>query len=199
MLVAGMLMVAATSIARSQSPPAMTESRVRAFAREALREAKSDQTSMVLALDRRIRERWGDFESFPISLVRSEMLLVTVTAPYLSFRRSLVDILRTGRSIDQAVWTGAVVVDIAPRRLDAPDIESVALSRGGLAVTPLKATLRPMTFSDGNGQQTALHAGEVHFPPAAFAPGATVTITLACRGRDPIVYAFDDEELSTLR
>ena len=81
----------------AQSSEPLTESRVRGFARQADREAKGDATETVLTLDRLVRERLGDFESFPLSVVRNDEILVTVTAPYMAFRRSLIDILRAGR------------------------------------------------------------------------------------------------------
>ena len=61
-------------------------------------------------------------------------------------------------------------VAVTPRRLGAPDIESVRVSRDGRVVAPLKTSLRPMTFSNGAGVESVLHAGEVQFSPAAFLP-----------------------------
>lgn len=169
------------------------------MARQASREAHGDATTLVMALDRRVREAWGDFETFPLSIVRDEQLLVTLTPPYLGYRRSLIDMLRTKRPIDQAVWTGTVELAISARRLDAPDIQSIELTRNGQPVAPLKSTLRPMTFSDGSGASRAIHSGEVLFEPAAFAPGGTVTLTFDCAGRPPIVHTFEAAQLSTLR
>src|SRR5262245_32116762 len=77
----------------AQTRELMAEARVRELVRQAAREAKGDPTETVLRLDRRVRDRWGDFESFPLSIVRNDDLLVTLTAPYLSFRNSLVDML----------------------------------------------------------------------------------------------------------
>jgi hypothetical protein len=182
-----------------QSRGPITEARVRALARQASRDSRGDSSELVLALDQRIRAEWGDFESFPLSIVRDEELLVAVTAPYMSFRRSLVDVLRSGRPIGDAQWTGTVVVAITPRRLDAPDIESVVLSRDGRSVAPVRSELRPMTFSSGTGDERVLHAGDMHFAASAFSSGGKVVLTLAPHGRDPILYAFSDEELSSLR
>src|SRR6476646_7636955 len=83
----------------AQTREAVSEARVRDFVRQAAREAKNNPTETILDLDRRVRDRWGDFESFPLSILRNEDVLVAVTAPYLSFRNSLVDMLRSGRSI----------------------------------------------------------------------------------------------------
>lgn len=185
--------------AAAQSHEPLTEARVRALARQASRESRGDPTELVLALDRRVRAQWGDFESFPLSVVRNDDLLVTVSAPYMSFRRSLVDVLRSGRPIEQAVWTSTVVIEISPRRLGAPDLASVILSRDGQTVTPVRSTLRPMTFSNGAGEEGMIHAGEVQFAPSAFLPGAPVLLTLAPTGSPSIVYTFDDAELATLR
>jgi hypothetical protein len=44
-----------------------------------------------------------------------------------------------------------------------------------------------------------IHAGEVHFPPLAFAAGGAVVLTLMPRGGNPIVHTFASEELQTLR
>lgn len=182
-----------------QTRDVMSEGRVREFVRQATREAKGEPTETILGLDRRVRERWGDFESFPLSIVRNEDLLVAVTAPYLSFRSSLVDMLRSGRSIKQAVWINTVTVTVSPRRLGAPDIDSVVVTRNNQTVAPIKNTLRPMRFSSGTGEEGVLHAGEVGFPTSAFVPGATVVMTLTLHGADPIVHAFNDDELKTMK
>ena len=169
------------------------------MARQAARDRRGAPTDLVLELDKRVRARWGDFESFPLSIVMDEDLLVTVVAPYMSYRNSLVDMLRSGRPIDQAVWTSMVVVEIAPRRLDAVDIESVVLSRDGHTIAPLKNAVRPMSFSSGAGEERMIHAGDVGFAPSAFSPGAHVVLTLTPHDRSPIVHAFNDDELTTLR
>jgi hypothetical protein len=185
--------------ASGQARESIRESRVRELARQAERDARGDATEIVISLDQRVRERWGDFESFPLTIVRDDDLLVTVTAPYLSFRNSLVDMLRSGRPIDQAVWTNMVVVAITPRRLGAPNIESVVVSRNGRPVVAVKNALRPMRFSNGTGDEGVLHAGEIGFSPSAFLPGATTVLTLTPRDGDPIVHGFSDDELGTLR
>ena len=179
--------------------PQLTGARVRDLARQASRGAHGDAPALVLALDQRVRETWADFESFPLSLVRDERMLVTLTPPYLGYRRSLMDMLRTGRPIEQAVWTGTIEVAIGPRRLDAPDIESVELTRDARKIAPVKSTLRPMTFSDASGTSRAIHSGEILFDPSAFAPGAVVTLTLHCVGAPAIVHTFDASQLSALR
>ena len=194
------VVLAGAGAARGAQPDEpLTESRVRGYARQAERDARGDATELVLALDTLVRARVGDFESFPLSIVRDDELLVTVTAPYMAFRRSLIDVLRAGRPLSQAAWTGAVEVAVTPRRLGAPDIESVRMSRDGRAVAPLKTSLRPMTFSNGAGGESVLHAGEVQFTPAAFLPHGSVVLTLTPRGRDPISYNFTESELATLR
>ena len=177
----------------------MSESQVRGWVRQAARDRRGDPSEIVLEIDRRVRERWGDFESFPLTVVQDEDLLVTVTAPYMSFRNSLVDMLRSGRPVGQAVWTGMVVVQITPRRLGAVDIELVALSRDGRPLAPLRQALRPMRFSSGTGEERTIHAGEVGFAPAAFSRGGTVVLTLNPPAGQPIVHAFSEDELGTLK
>ncbi|HEX7794669.1 MAG TPA: hypothetical protein VF456_09980 [Vicinamibacterales bacterium] len=183
----------------AQTREVMSEARVRDFVRQAAREAKNDPTETILDLDRRVRDRWGDFESFPLSIMRNDDLLVAVTAPYLSFRNSLVDMLRSGRSISQAVWTNLVTVTITPRRLGAPDIDAVGVTRNNQTVAPTRNALRPMRFSNGTGEEGVLHAGDVGFTPTAFAPGGAVVITLTRHDADSIVHVFSDDELNTLK
>ena len=180
-------------------PAAITEARVRSFAQQAEKESRGDATTLVLALDRRVRETWGDLETFPLSIVRREDLLVTLSTPYLSYRRAVIDVLRTKRPIATVPWTDAAVVSVSPARLGAPDIDSVVLSRDGREVPPTRNTLRAMTFTNGAGDQGVLHAGDVHFPPAALAPGAQVTLTVRPRDGEPFVYAFSETELASLK
>ena len=189
----------ATASSSGQTREAIQVSRLRDFARQAARDRRGDPTEVVLELDRRVRERWGDFESFPLTIVRDEDLLVTVVAPYMSFRNSLVDMLRSGRPVDQAVWTGLVVVAITPRRLGAVDIESVVLSRDGRTVAPVRNAVRPMRFSSGTGEERAIHAGEVGFAATAFSPGGDVVLTLTPASGNPIVHAFSEDELGTMK
>jgi hypothetical protein len=191
--------VLASAHAFGQTREPIPESRVRELARQAARDRRGDPTEIVLALDQRVRERWGDFESFPLTIVRDEDLLVTVTAPYMSFRNSLVDMLRSGRPMDRAVWTNMVVVAISPKRLGAADIESVDVSRNIRPVAPVRLALRPMSFSSGTGEEAVIHAGEVGFPLSAFSPGGAVVLTLTPRRGNPIVHAFSDDELNTLK
>ncbi len=193
------VLAAGAAPVRGQTGEPPSEARVRALARQAQRESRGDATALVLGLDRRIRDTWGEFESFPISVVRREDLLVTVSTPYMAFRRAVVDVLRTKRPIDQVPWVDTAVVSVNPARLGGPDIERVVLSREGRDVPAVKSALRPMTFSNGAGDQGVLHAGDVHFPPTAFAPGGPVTLTLHPREGDPFVYAFSEAELATLK
>lgn len=201
-----MLLVAVTASAagltiavHAQTRVPVSEVRVRAMARDAARASKGDPTDLILALDESVRARYGDFEPFPISVVRGRDLQVTVTSPYMAYRRSLVDLLRTRRPIDDARWVGAVVVAVEPLQLDAPDVEEVTVTRNGSAVAPIGNALRPMTFSNGAGEQRAVHAGNVAFAVAAFEPGADVVLRLLPRGLEPLLYEFSESELSTLR
>ena len=104
-----------------------------------------------------------------------------------------------GKPIEEARWIGAVVVDVEPLRLDAPDVEEVTVTRNGSAVRPVGRALKPMTFTNGAGEQRAVHAGTVSFSVAAFEPGAAVVLQVSARGLEPIIYSFSDAELATLR
>lgn len=153
----------------------------------------------MLNLDAGVRQAWGEFESFPISIVRREDLLVTLTTPYMGYRRGLIDVLRTKRPIDGIAWVDTAVVSVSPARLGGPDIEHVVLTRGDREIPPVRTALRPMTFSNGSGEQGILHAGDVHFPAAAFSPGAAVRLTLGTAGGESFAYAFSEAELATLK
>jgi hypothetical protein len=183
--------------------PSLSEGQVRRLARDAARESRGgDSTDFVLALDRRVREESGDFDALAPAIVKREDLLVTVSAPYMTFRRRLIDALRlpeARRRLDHVAWSHVVIVDVEPHRLDAPDVAAVALTRAGTPVTPLHSALRPMTFTDGAGGRGVLHQGEVHFPVAAFSPGQTVVLTLSIASGQPIVHTFDDAALALLR
>jgi hypothetical protein len=201
------VVVGARSAQSAQSPatqarpagPPLTESRIRAFARQARSEARGDTTELILALDRHVRDTWGEFDSFPLSILKSEDLLVTLTGPYLAYRRSAIDMLRTRRPIDEARWLDAAVLSVTPLRLGAPDIVLIDLTRDGVAVPAQRNTLRPMTFDNGAGAQGVINAGDVQYPMAAFAPGGAVALRLQPRSGDPIVYRFTDAELSGLK
>jgi hypothetical protein len=56
-----------------------------------------------------------------------------------------------------------------------------------------------MTFTNGAGESRMLRAGEVHYPAAAFTPGATVVLTLRVASAEPFVYTFADTELAILK
>jgi hypothetical protein len=108
-------------------------------------------------------------------------------------------VLRTKRPVEQAAWVDTAVVSVTPGRLGGPDVEAVVLTRDGHEVPPVRSLLRPMTFANGAGEEGVLHAGDVHFPAAAFAPGARVTLTIRAGKDGPFEYTFTDGELATLK
>jgi hypothetical protein len=56
-----------------------------------------------------------------------------------------------------------------------------------------------MTFQNGQGQTSQIHAGDVHFPMRAFEPGAVVTITAIPREGNPMTLTLEDAQLAELR
>ena len=183
----------------SQRVEPMTLSRVRALTKDAQSEAHGDKNDIVLGLDARVRARWGDFESFPISIVRREDLTIVLSTPYMTYRRTLADYLRLDRPIGDTPWVPAAVITVAPERLDAPDITRVVLERGGKTVTPVENLLRLMTFTNGGRDQALIHGGEVRFPMSAFAPGASVTISAIPQAGSDFVMTLDEAQLRTLK
>jgi hypothetical protein len=194
------LALAAAAAPGAQRPEPLTEARVRALLKEAQNEAKDDPSEIVFGLDRRIRARWGDFESFPISIVRREDLQIILATPLMRFRGIITGRLRYQQELENIPWVEAAVVTVEPARIDAPDITSIRMARDGKEVPPLKNLLRPMTFTNGMGQKAAINAGEIHWPMSAFAPGAeSVTITATPASGEPFVLTLQEGELQRLR
>ena len=193
------LAIAATMPAAAQRKEPLTAVRVRSFAREAESRAKGDPNELILALDKRVRDTWGNFESFPISIVRREDLTVTLTTPFMGYRRALAEYLRMRRPIAETPWLDAAIVSVGLNRVDAPDIVNVTVERDGKPVAPLANGLKPMSFQNGNGQSAVLHAGDVTFPMSAFAPGGTVTVTAIPAAGERFAITLDGTQLEELK
>lgn len=177
----------------------MTAAEIRALTREAQSAAHGDRDEFILGLDARVRARWGDFESFPLSIVKREDLRIVLSSPYMRYRRTLAEYLRIGRPVADVPWTGAVVIEIEPSRIDAPDITRIVVHRADQEIGPIENLLRPMKFANGSGGEATIHAGEVRFPLEAFAPGDPVTITAIPATGTPFVLTLNDAQLSTLK
>ena len=181
---------------------AISPSAVRSLTRQATAEARGDSDLLVLGLDRRVRARWGSFESFPVRIVARDDLSVTLSTPFMNYRKALIEHLLTRQPLDRLPWLENAIVSVTPERLDAPDITEVVMTRDGRAVAPLAGTknpLRPMTFQNGQGQTSMLHSGDVHFPMKAFEPGAAVTISAVPREGERMTLTLDDSTLRELR
>lgn len=177
----------------------ITADRVRALAREAEAKARGDKTEIVLALDDRFRRRFGDFESFPITIVKREDLSIVLSTPFMTYRRTLAEYLRMGDPLAKIPWIPSAVVSIGPLQLGAPDIARVVVERDGKPVPPSENLLKPMRFTDGNGDTAVINAGEVRFPMSAFAPGATVIVSAVPRTGDSFVLTLEESQLQTLK
>ena len=176
-----------------------TASAVRAMTREAQTEGKGDSSAIVLALDKRVRARWGDFETFPVSIVRRQDLTIYLATPYMSYRRAIIEHLRMREALTSVPWTDAAVISVTPERIDAPDVTTVGVTRDGRAIRPIRSQLRPMQFSNGNGNSASLHAGDVHFPVAAFSPGGVVMVSVSSSSDEPFVVTLQDDQLKQLK
>ena len=194
-----LLAIVVPLVARAQPAGPMTESQIRTLARAVQSARHTDKTDFVLDLDARVRARWGDFETFPISIVREERLSVVLTTPFLRFRQSLAESLKIDRPFAEIPWTEGVVVSVEPLRVDAPDITAVMIDRGGQKMPPIESRLRPMTFANGNGEQATIHAGDVRFPLSAVAPGARVAISVVPAAGAAMVVALDEAQLQLLK
>jgi hypothetical protein len=176
-----------------------TAAAVRAMTREAQAEGKGDSSAIVLALDKRVRARWGDFETFPVSIVRRQDLTISLATPYLSYRRAVIEHLRMREALTAVPWIDAAVISVSPERIDAPDVTAVTVTRDGREIKPLRSQLRPMKFSNGSGDSASLHAGEIHFPMTALAPGAVVVVRVTSAAGEPFVVTLQDEQLQQLK
>ena len=183
----------------AQRAEPITVARVRALAREAEAEGKGDKSEIVLALDRKFRQRWGEFESFPVSILRREDLSLLLSTPYMTYRRALAEYLRMGDPLANIPWVPTAVVSVSPAQIGSPDIIKIIVERDGKAVAPLETRLKPMSFANGSGQTAIIHAGEVRFPMSAFAPGASVTVTAVPASGASFVFTFDADLLQTLK
>jgi hypothetical protein len=191
--------VAPALAAQAQRREPMTAPAIRAMTKEAEAEARGDKNEVVLGLDRRVRERWGDFESFPVTIVRREDLSVVLSTPFMSYRRALAEFLRMGDALAKIPWIPTAVVTISPSRLESPDIVRVVVERNGKAVPAAENLLKPMKFTNGTGDAATIHAGEVRFPMSAFAPGAAVTIAAVPASGASFTYELDDSQLGILK
>jgi len=196
-----LLCAAAIPAVLAQTPrrEAMTAAAVRALTKEAESAARGDKSEVVLGLDTRVRAKLGDFESFPVTIVRREDLSIILSTPFMTYRRALAEYLRMEDSLDRIPWIPTAVIAVSPSRLQAPDIVRVVVERNGQPVQPTENLLKPMAFTNGSGESATIHAGEVRFPMSAFAPGATVKITAVPAAGDSFTYELDDSQLGTLK
>jgi hypothetical protein len=194
-----LLAAAAPPLLHAQRPQPLTQASVRALTRQAEGEARGDRSEIVLGLDRRVRDRWGDFESFPISIVRREDLTIVLTTPFMSYRRAVAEHLRMRETLAGVPWVNHAVISVSPERIDSPDVARIAVARDGHEASPLRNALRPMTFTNGNGDTAVIHGGELHYAMSVFAPGATVTITATPAAGEPFVVTLNSEQLAMLK
>src|SRR5262245_4975029 len=194
-----LLFLALTAAVGAQRAEPITVGRVRALAKEAESEGKGDKTEVVLALDRKFRQRWGDFESFPVSIVKREDLTIVLSTPFMTYRRALAEYLRMENPLANIPWVDAAVITVGPIQIDSPDIQEVVVSRNDTPVAPIDNRLKAMSFANGNGQTATIHAGEVRFPLAAFAPGARVVVRAIAAAGEPFECSLDDSQLRILK
>ena len=197
-LVALIAFVLAVDLVAQRREP-MTQAAVRALAKEAEAEGRGDKNEIVMALDKRVRARWGDFESFPVTIVRREDLSIVLSTPFMTYRRTLAEYLRMEDPLAKIPWIPTAVVSVSPGQLAAPDITEVVVERGGKVVAPAENLLKPMSFTNGSGDTAVIHAGEIRFPMSAFAPGATVTISAIPKTGERFTLTLDESQLQTLK
>ncbi len=167
--------------------------------RDAEAAAADDRDMVVIGLDERVRAAWGSFESFPVRIHAGDHLTVTLTTPFMNYRKGVIEHLLMRAPLADVPWTDAAVVSVFPERLDAADITAIRVVRDGVEIAPVANRLRPMRFTNGRGESTDIGAGEVHFPSEAFRPGATVLVEAVPRTGPPYVLRLTDDQLRELK
>ena len=56
-------------------------------------------------------QRFGDFESFPITIVKREDLSIVLSTPFMTYRRTLAEYLRMGDPLARIPWIPSAVVN----------------------------------------------------------------------------------------
>lgn len=185
--------------ALAQAPPAAIDgSALKALAADAVTGSGGDLEAAVRTLDAKVRERWGDVLTDPISISDSPTE-IHLFSPYAAYRKSLIELLRRGQPIGPLAFNPVAIIVVAPARVDAPDVTGVTLRRDGQDVAPVANQLVVRPITTRLGVTANLHAGYVVFPLSAFAPGGTVTIAVAVDAGDPVSLTLDAALLPRFR
>jgi hypothetical protein len=114
--------------------------------------------------------------------------------PYQAFRDSLSEAVRKREPISEVPVPTGVTIFVSPGRIDSPDIERIVVERNGQVVAPIANSLRLTEMTSRMGVKRLVHSGEVTFACAAFAPGASVTVTaIPTVGRNYVKVLQSDE------
>lgn len=167
-----------TAIPRAQEP--MSTAGLRPLVETAVAQSGGDPVKALAALDRVVSEKWGDVEREPIWLIPRTVpeVWADLMSPYVRYRAEIEGHLRKREPIDGVELTNEVTVEISPNTIDAPDFVSVVVERDGHEVKPLRIGLMEHRFETRANTANQAHAGTVTFPISAFAPGATVVVSL---------------------
>lgn len=111
------------------------------------------------------------------TVFHSDDVSIFVMFPYGLYRSTVRDAIRMREPVDSADYPRAVVVNVSPSRIDAPDFVKIIVERDNVRVRPLASTLAPKLMETRMGAKRQVYSGQVIFPCAAFAPGATVVVT----------------------
>jgi hypothetical protein len=159
----------------------------------------SDGNAVVIALDKVAQvEDAATRYSNGFAVYRSDQLSVTVWPPYWWYRLQIIEALRKREPLDAVALPTSVRIDVFAFQIDAPDIEKVILERNRKVIVPTSSDLHPRAMRTALGAQAVLHEGSVHYPCAAFLPGAEVTITAIPAVGVNVVKTFTPEELTLI-
>ena len=193
------LLVSALPLIGAQVPAAMLSAEdLRALTQTAVAGASNDDDRLA-ALDGLVKARLGAFDLYPIVLNTPPTLAASATPPYLAYRQSLKERLRKMEPTNTIPFAPVVSIVVVPTQANAPDVIKVVVVRNGSPVQSVVNSLAAHEFKNGLGVTTIMHAGEVTFPVAAFAPGGLVVVTLIPESGENMVTPLKVEWLSRFK
>ncbi len=128
-----------------------------------------------------------------------KQLLVRLSGPYANFRSLLDERIRKVEPIEQTPWREGVLIAVVPKTITAPDISKIIVQRDGVTMEPTENELKATPQKSSFGVERVIHSGVVTYSCAAFASGATVTITAIPESGSNIVKVLKSEQLATIR
>jgi hypothetical protein len=129
-------------------------------------------------------------------IVGSDALTVVVAFPYEAYNFALTEQIRKREPIAAVKPDIGVRIVVAPKQIDAPDIEKIIVERDGRPMQPMLNQLTRTAMTTRMGAKAMIHAGSVLYACSAFAPGGDVTVTAVPASGDNFSKTFSSEWLA---